>query len=65
MISFARVPPVEQPTMRSLAGLVAPTEFAGCVALIVGGSRGLGELTAKLISSGGGRVIVTWQTGSG
>jgi len=42
---------------------VAPAEFSGSVALIVGGSRGLGELTAKLIASGGGRVLVTWQTG--
>jgi NAD(P)-dependent dehydrogenase (short-subunit alcohol dehydrogenase family) len=31
--------------------------------LIVGGSRGLGELTAKLIAAGGGHAIVTWQNG--
>lgn len=61
--SVARMPPVEQAGMESLAGLVAPQEFAGAVALIVGGSRGLGELTAKLIAKGGGRVIVTWQSG--
>jgi hypothetical protein len=61
--SFARTPPVQQATMESLAGMVGPDEFAGCVALIVGGSRGLGELTAKLIASGGGHVIVTWQSG--
>jgi NAD(P)-dependent dehydrogenase (short-subunit alcohol dehydrogenase family) len=60
---FARMPPVEQATMESLAGVVAPDEFAGSVALIVGGSRGLGELTAKLIAAGGGRVIVTWLAG--
>lgn len=60
---FARVPPAAQATMASLAGLVAPDEFAGSVALIVGGSRGLGELTAKLIAAGGGRVIVTWLAG--
>ena len=61
--SFARVPPVRQATMQSLAGLVGPTDYVGSLALIVGGSRGLGELTAKLIASGGGRVIVTWQSG--
>jgi hypothetical protein len=60
---FARTPPVEQASMKSLAGLVSPTEFAGSVALIVGGSRGLGELTAKIIASGGGRVVVTWHRG--
>jgi hypothetical protein len=61
--SFARKPPVEQATMQSLAGKVALGEFAGSVALIVGGSRGLGELTAKLVAAGGARVIVTWQSG--
>lgn len=61
--SSVRLPPVEQVSMKALTGLVAPTEFAGSVALIVGGSRGLGELTAKLIATGGGRVIITWQTG--
>jgi hypothetical protein len=61
--SFARTPPVQQATMESLTGLIAPTEFTGSVVLIVGGSRGLGELTARLIATGGGRVLVTWQTG--
>jgi hypothetical protein len=59
----ARKPPVAQPTMESLAGLVGAQEFVGTVALIVGGSRGLGELTAKLIATGGGRAIITWQRG--
>jgi NAD(P)-dependent dehydrogenase (short-subunit alcohol dehydrogenase family) len=61
--STARVPPVQQATMQSLAGVVGHSEFARSVSLIVGGSRGLGELTAKLIAAGGGRVIVTWQSG--
>jgi NADP-dependent 3-hydroxy acid dehydrogenase YdfG len=61
--SSARTPPVEQASMKELSGLVWSTEFAGSTTLIVGGSRGLGELTAKLIATGGGRVIVTWRTG--
>lgn len=61
--SFARTPPVRQAAMESLAGVVGPADFVGSVALIVGGSRGLGELTAKLIATGGGRAIATWQTG--
>ena len=61
--SVARKPPVAQPTMEALAGAVGAEEFAGTVALIIGGSRGLGELTAKLIAKGGGRPIVTWQRG--
>ena len=63
--SIVRPEPVQQTTMESLAGVVGPSEFDGRVALIVGGSRGLGELTAKLIAAGGGHVIVTWQTGQG
>jgi hypothetical protein len=61
--TFARHPPVQQPSMQSLAKLIAPAEFAGAAALIVGGSRGLGELTAKMIAAGGGRVFITWQSG--
>jgi NAD(P)-dependent dehydrogenase (short-subunit alcohol dehydrogenase family) len=49
--------------MESLGCVVGRTEFSGSVALIVGGSRGLGELTAKVIASGGGRVVVTWHSG--
>jgi hypothetical protein len=61
--SAARLPPVLQATMESLTGLVQRFEFSGHLALVVGGSRGLGELTAKLIASGGGRVAVTWHSG--
>jgi hypothetical protein len=60
---FARIPPVPQPRMESLTQRLSPGEFAGSLALVVGGSRGLGELTAKLIAAGGGRVIVTWHRG--
>jgi acyl dehydratase/NAD(P)-dependent dehydrogenase (short-subunit alcohol dehydrogenase family) len=56
-------PPVAQPTMRSLARLVKPGEFAEAVALVVGGSRGLGELTSKLVAAGGAHVIITYQVG--
>jgi hypothetical protein len=61
--SIARKPPVLQRTMDSLTGVVGAEEFSGAVALIIGGSRGLGELTAKLIATGGGRPIITWQRG--
>ncbi len=49
--------------MTSVAELVTPGEFNQAVALIVGGSRGLGELTAKLIAAGGGKVIITYANG--
>ena len=61
--SRVRSAPVRQAAMSSLAGLVGTAEFSQSLTLIAGGSRGLGELTAKLIAAGGGRVIVTWQSG--
>jgi uncharacterized protein YidB (DUF937 family) len=61
--SLVRPAPVRQAAMGTLAGLVGAAEFASSLTLIAGGSRGLGELTAKLIAAGGGRVILTWQSG--
>ncbi|HEX8217343.1 MAG TPA: hypothetical protein VF577_07750, partial [Allosphingosinicella sp.] len=62
---FVRQPPVKQPSVRDLAGSVAPDAFAGARALVVGGSRGLGELTAKLLALGGAETVVTYLVGSG
>lgn len=60
---FMRTPPVEQPPIEALAAHVDVSEFAGVRALIVGGSRGLGELTAKLIAAGGGSSTITYVLG--
>lgn len=57
---FFRVPPVEQVGMQLLKRHVQPEEFAGMRALIVGGSRGLGELTSKLVAAGGGLPTITY-----
>ena len=61
--AFLRSPPVVQASLSDISKLVAPTEFAGSIALIIGGSRGLGALTAKIIAAGGGKVIVTYAIG--
>jgi len=42
---------------------VARDEFAGVRALVIGGSRGLGEITAKIIAAGGGDVWITYHSG--
>ena len=63
--AFGRVPPVAQCSVDLASSFVDPAEFGGSVALIVGGSRGLGEVTANLIAAGGGRVMVTYASGSG
>jgi nucleoside-diphosphate-sugar epimerase len=49
--------------METIRGSVSQNEFSGSTALIVGGSRGLGELTAKMIAAGGAKVILTYAVG--
>lgn len=61
--SIARIPPVAQPSLEELKQIVGSGEFAGTRALIIGGSRGLGELVAKLIAAGGGAVTITYAVG--
>ncbi len=51
--SYARMPPTPQASMQDLADLIEPGAFSGVEALIIGGSRGLGEVTAKLLAAGG------------
>jgi NAD(P)-dependent dehydrogenase (short-subunit alcohol dehydrogenase family) len=61
--AFIRHPPIEQAVMSQLTGLVSGDEFSGTTALVVGGSRGLGSVTSRLLALGGARVIVTWLNG--
>ncbi len=61
--TYCRMPPTRQASIEAVAPLVHRNEFADSIALIVGGSRGLGECTAKLIAAGGGRVFVTYAAG--
>lgn len=60
---FVRREPVAPPDRQAYASLVKRGEFASVTALVVGGSRGLGAATAKLIAAGGGRVVITYATG--
>jgi acyl dehydratase/NAD(P)-dependent dehydrogenase (short-subunit alcohol dehydrogenase family) len=62
--AFVRLPPVRQPSSRALSSLVRPQEFKKHRALIVGGSRGLGETCAKLLALGGADVTVTYALGT-
>lgn len=61
--SYARTPPTPQASVRDLAGVVGPGEFSGATALIIGGSRGLGEVTAKLLAAGGAKVAISYRVG--
>ena len=62
--AFFRPAPVCQPGFRELSSLVKKNQFSGQHALVIGGSRGIGELTAKLLAAGGARVTITFARGS-
>jgi len=61
--AFARPHPRTQAAMEVVCGVVTRDEFAKVRALVVGGSRGLGEITAKIIAAGGGDVWITYHLG--
>lgn len=61
--AFYRPPPASNLSISELSAHVESKEFENVCALIVGGSRGLGELVAKLIAAGGGKSIVTYNVG--
>ncbi len=58
-----RQPVVRQQNFQYFQENVAANKFAGWYSLVVGGSRGLGEVTAKAISAGGGKTMVTYNKG--
>jgi hypothetical protein len=61
--AFYRQPPATLPDLNYFNGIVQQEEFGGVKALIIGGSRGLGELVAKMIVAGGGVVAITYNSG--
>ncbi len=61
--AFVRHAPVRQATMEQVKQQVLSGEFLGMRALILGGSRGLGEIAAKCIAAGGGQSVLTYASG--
>lgn len=59
--AFARPAPPAQATIAVIARRVSGKPFAGQRSLIIGGSRGLGEVTAKIVAAGGGEPIITYN----
>jgi hypothetical protein len=62
--ALVRPAPMQQPALANIRQLVAPGEFQGQCALVIGGSRGLGEVTAKIIAAGGGLPLLTYHRGA-
>jgi hypothetical protein len=61
--AFLRPPPREQPCFDEMRKCVSAGEFTGQRALVIGGSRGLGEVVAKLLCAGGADVKITYYRG--
>ncbi|SFK83794.1 short chain dehydrogenase [Nitrosomonas aestuarii] len=58
-----RPKPISQEKYTEFQALVSKDQFAGQIALIIGGSRGIGEVVAKLIAAGGGHSVITYHQG--
>ena len=58
--AFFRPPSIEQIDFSSLKELVKEDEFSNQIVLIVGGARGIGEVTAKILAAGGASVHITY-----
>ena len=61
--AFMRPPPILQPSISTVKAHVSGTPFKKIRALIIGGSRGLGEISAKIIAAGGGETTITYLSG--
>jgi hypothetical protein len=64
LVAFVRPKPVVQPSYVMIRKTVAPDAYRGQRALVVGGSRGMGEVCAKLLAAGGAEVRLTYARGS-
>ena len=64
LVAFHRPRPVSQLPFADASRQVSPGEFSGQRALVVGGTRGLGEVTAKLLAAGGAEVVLTYRVGA-
>jgi len=56
-------PPQKQAGFPELSRAVEANEFHDQKALVVGGSRGIGEICAKLLAAGGADVVVSYNRG--
>ncbi len=61
--TFFRPTPVAQPSYSEVCLKVADNMFSAQRALVIGGSRGVGEITAKILAAGGADVIITYNKG--
>lgn len=63
LAAFLRSPPQRQQAMDEISRAVATDEFKATRSLVIGASRGLGELVAKVLAAGGGDVVIGYARG--
>ena len=63
LTALVRNPPIAQPAYSEVRTRVDAAAFAELRALVIGGSRGLGETQAKVLAAGGADVIITYARG--
>tara|TARA_S200000501_G_scaffold324055_1_gene321080 strand:+ start:788 stop:2215 length:1428 start_codon:yes stop_codon:yes gene_type:complete len=61
--AFLRPKTQKQDSYKKIQKLVDGTEFIGWCVIVIGGSRGLGEVCAKILAAGGAKVIITYRYG--
>jgi hypothetical protein len=62
--AFIRPMPQQQSRYLDLKSTVNSNEFSGQRSLVIGGSRGLGEVTAKLLAAGDAELKITYNQGA-
>jgi NADP-dependent 3-hydroxy acid dehydrogenase YdfG len=61
--AFVRPRPQEQPSAKDIHSRIAAGLFQQQRALVIGGSRGIGEVCAKILAAGGADVCLTCHSG--
>ena len=62
--ALVRPAPVTQPDMAAVQQQVLPDRFGRRRVIVIGGSRGLGEIAAKVLAAGGVEVALSYRLGS-
>lgn len=61
VIALMRPEPVTQPCFSDIARQISRQAWSGRRALVIGGSRGLGELCCKMLAAGGAELRLTYH----
>lgn len=61
--ALVRPAPVAQPDMTAVKQKIPAGRFRGRRVIVIGGSRGLGEIAAKVLAAGGAEVALSYRLG--